>query len=293
MHHSRRLLTTPIVVLFLLSASSTVFAQQRAIGRPASPELSDVIQLAMNEAGREVLAALRTKPSAKFRLLNIEEVQAELKFEEDVLGKVKLALKDHSGENLQINQDTVKALKAAGNGELSDEEASKLRLEVKKKITDLQTKTNKMLDALLTKEQSERLEQLQLQRKLTDGVHSVLLEEEMADKLKITPSQTKELEAIKQEVKDSRDLEQVEKRAMIEKARQAGPDPELRMEIMRTLLEDQKATRLERSKQRDEKAIDLLSKEQRKMFGEMKGEAFTFPKSKRASGFGRGVRRRP
>ena len=290
MHHSRRLLTTPIVVLFLLSASSTVFAQQRAFGRPPSPELGDAIRIAITDAGREVIAALGTKPSTKSRLLQIKEVQAELKLEGDVLGKVKLALKGYSGKNRQINLDTIKALKAAEDGEqLGDEEASKLRSEVIEKITNLQTKTNKRLAALLTKDQWERLEQLQLQRKLTDGVHAVFLEKEMANKLKITPSQTKKLEAIEQEVKKSRDQERDEKRAVMQDAREAGGDTETRVEILRAMLEDLQATRAKRSKQRDEKAIALLSEEQRRMFGAMKGKAFKFPKSKRAvGGVGRG-----
>ncbi len=291
MHRSRRLLTTPIVVSFLLCPSSTVLAHQGADGRPASPALNDAIRISVSSAGREVLTALATNPSDKTRLLEIKEVQAELRLEGDVLGKVKLALKGHSGKRRKLNLDTMQALKAAADGaggeKLSDEEASKLRSGVIKKSADLRTKTHKMLAALLAKEQWERLEQLQLQRKLTDGVHSVLMEQEVAKKLKITSPQTKTLEAIKREVEKSRDQERDERRAVMQEAIQAGGDPDMRRETLRAMLEDLQATREKRNKQRDERALALLSDEQRKMFGAMKGKAFKFPKSKRGvSGFG-------
>ena len=165
---------------------------------------------------------------------------------------------------------------------LSEELASKLRAEVVEKATKLRTRTDKILAALLTRKQWERLGQLHLQRKLSDGVHAVLLEKDNAKKLAITQEQTTKLQALKQEAEKNREQERTERLDMMKGALQAEGDRDANRRQLRELLKDLQATQAKRRKQYDEKAIASLSDEQRKTFNAMKGRKFTFPKSARS-----------
>ena len=291
MHDSGRLLVAVIVVTFLPSPASSVFAQRAGDGGDASPELNNAIRLRIG-AGRNVLSALPTMRKDKTQLLQIKAVQEELKLEGDVLEKVKLALKGHSGKRRQLYTETVKAVKTAADGnereQLSEELASKLRAEVVEKATKLRTRTDKILAALLTRKQWERLGQLHLQRKLSDGVHAVLLEKNNAKKLAITREQTTKLQALKQEAEKNREQERTERLDMMKGALQAEGDRDANRSQLRELLKDLQATQAKRRKQYDEKAIASLSDEQRKTFNAMKGRKFTFPKSARSVSSGGG-----
>ena len=119
MRHSRRLPTAWIFACFLLCPTSWVCAQGADDGRAARPEPGEGIRIRLGPGvGRNVLSAIPSYRNDKTWLLEITAVQEELKLEGDVLKKVKLAMKGHSTVRRQINVDTLRALKAAteGNG---------------------------------------------------------------------------------------------------------------------------------------------------------------------------------
>ena len=136
MRHSRRLPTAWIFACFLLCPTSWVCAQGADDGRAARPEPGEGIRIRLGPGvGRNVLSAIPSYRNDKTWLLEITAVQEELKLEGDVLKKVKLAMKGHSTVRRQINVDTLRALKAATEGNGRQRKATKQNNSVTNKPT--------------------------------------------------------------------------------------------------------------------------------------------------------------
>jgi hypothetical protein len=186
-------------------------------------------------------------------LLTLEPVQKELKLTEAQTTTVREA-----GEQLQSEiRETYSGLQDLSQEERR-EKMQELRGEVEKKVKELRAKVDTTLDA----SQKDRLKQLVLQRR---GVLQSLQDAEVATALKLTDEQKKKVETL---VADSRPG-----RGQGGAAAGGGGDRAAMRERFAAL-----------QKERNEKALAILTAEQKSEFEKLQGAKFDFPAG-RGGGF--------
>jgi hypothetical protein len=194
-------------------------------------------------------------------LLQAVKVQKELDLVQDQKDKLKELSGKFQGEMRE---------QFSGMGDLRDlsqEERQAKMKEIQEKAAEVTKKFQKQADEILLRTQGERLKEISLQLRGTQA----LMDKEVADKLKIDDDQKERIQAAQ--------------RSVFEKARDlfAGGDREKAMEKMRDL-----------QKEASEKAMDVLTAEQKEQFAKMKGDKvdFTmqdvFPQMGRPGGKGKG-----
>jgi Spy/CpxP family protein refolding chaperone len=178
-------------------------------------------------------------------LLNQEAVQKELKLNTDQTTKVRDAATEAMSEMQEI---------FSGLQDLSPEERrekmQELRGEAEKKVKELRGKVDGLLDA----SQKARLNQLTLQRR---GVFGALQEPEVATALKLTDEQKKKVETLVADSRPGRGQGG---------AGGAGGDREAMRERFQAM-----------QKERNDKALAILTAEQKAEFEKMQGPKFDFP----------------
>jgi len=191
---------------------------------------------------------------ARMRLLDIDKVRDALKLTDD-----------QKSELLKITTayDQERQSSRAGSRNLSQEERTKRSAQSQEKTKAAWEKCEKVL----TSEQAERIKQIVRQARGADA----LRDEDVALALKLTDDQKKQLETIRDTAgQESRSLSQ-----------QQGLDQESRrMKIA------------EIRKSAGEKALAVLTDEQKKDFENLRGEKIELPEGALYGGFG-GRRRQP
>ncbi|MDX1931442.1 MAG: hypothetical protein SFU56_02440 [Capsulimonadales bacterium] len=176
-------------------------------------------------------------------MLRLPEVQKELKMTPEQLTKL---------ENKQ--QEMRDAMRNAfQNADGQDPEARQ------KMFADMQAQQKKMVEEVLTPEQTKRFRQLELQQQ---GPAAILFNAEVATELKVTDEQKSKMQGVQQQsMQEMRDMMQGQDvRSMTQEERQTFMT---KMQGMR--------------KANEEKLLGVLTAEQKKQWTEMTGVPFKFP----------------
>ncbi|MBI2827634.1 MAG: hypothetical protein HYX69_23405 [Planctomycetia bacterium] len=186
----------------------------------------------------------QTAEGSKVGLLGMETVQKELKLSADQTATVQKM----AGEMRSQMQETFSGLQ-----DLSAEERREKMTEMRAEMAKMSKAAYAKADALLNPEQRERLNQLSLQQRGTAG----LSDPETATALKLSDEQKQKLKALAEAAQEQR-------RAAFQAAGGGGGGGgRERFAAMQ--------------KEQDEKAMQVLSAEQRDQFEKMKGKKFEFP----------------
>lgn len=241
----------PAVIVLALSLAATALAQE---GGQQRPRRGGAGFGGFGRLGRGI-----DKPT----LLGLDQVRKELKVDEEQGKKIDGVLADfreaRRGSFQRPSQD------------LSDEERQKLRAERQKKMAELIGKTEKQLAGMLKKEQSKRLDEIELQQQGVDG----LAGEYAIKALKLSKETVEKIKAAIQ------DRNQKQMEAMAGMRRGGGG---FNREAFQEIREKNEKTRAE-----TEKAIlALLTKEQKEALEKLKGKPFEL--DRRAMFRGRGGR---
>ncbi len=182
--------------------------------------------------------------------MRAEKVQQELKLNEEQTEQVVGIATEMQAEAMEI---------ISGLQDLTPQEREEELPNVMEMINERATELQKQVEGILDEKQMARVEELSLQRR---GVEA-LDDKKVAEKLKLTDDQKKELVQIQDDAAG--------KQEEIMKAFFGGDRDELRGKIQ--------ALR----KEMGDKALAVLTTEQREQFEKMKGAKFEFPRSR---GFG-------
>ncbi len=175
-------------------------------------------------------------------LLRMEAVQKELKMTPDQIGKIDAKQQDVRSQMQELMQSS------GGNfQDMSQEDREKFTA----KMQDIQ---HKAVADILTSDQMKRFDQLELQRQ---GPLMGLLRKDVADKLKITDDQHKQLVDLRQHMMEN----------MRSIFQSAGGQPS----------EDTRKQMQDLQKSSNEKAVALLTDDQKKQWKDMLGDPFEFP----------------
>lgn len=219
-----RIVMLSLVVLFALS--STVLAQGRARG----PGRSDHVAHRAN--------------AARVNLLTVPKVQEDLKLSDEQISKVEVI-----GEQMRSERQSV----AAGQDATQEER--------QKRSAEFQEKTKAHAEAvskLLSREQSERLDQVVLQ---TEGARAFFRNEKVRGELKLSFDQMKKLLDVNNEIG-----------AKIQEIGYGEGTEERRAELQKEL---------------EAKSLDVLTDEQRSQFAKLLGERIDLPQFAAQVGFNR------
>lgn len=179
-------------------------------------------------------------------LLRNPKVQEELKLTDEQKNKIKEA---HAKLNAERRE-----LFAAAQG-LQGQERNKKFREASQKLQKKTAEVNKTIKDSLTKEQSERLDQISLQRM---GLRA-LSNKEIAAKLKITDEQKQKIVDVQAESQQKLiQLRQDVRNGNVERAKYRGKIQEI-------------------NKETEKNTLEVLTKEQQAEFDKLKGEKFDFP----------------
>ncbi|MFN3650681.1 MAG: Spy/CpxP family protein refolding chaperone [Armatimonadota bacterium] len=190
-------------------------------------------------------------------IVMIPEVQKELKLEQAQITLIDQVMAE--------GREKMRALFQESQGN---------REGARQKMQELQAQQEKQVIEILEPAQVKRYKQLQIQQAGPRG----LVRPEVAQQLKLTPSQTQSIEAAVRG-------EQESMRSMFESARSNGGGPE----AFQGLREKMQQLRGET----DKKILAVLTDAQKKQFDELKGAPFTFPEPRFGGRGGPGGGRRP
>ena len=218
------------------------------IRRMFVPSVALVLAVAVVAAAQQQPPRQRTRRGMGSRgsllgLVSMEQVQKELKLNEEQTGKVKKVVETLTAEMRKeygpLREIEDRAKRTAKYAELREK---------------FDTKAREQLGAAISKEQMTRLCQIRLQ--VRSSLES-LGEKEVADKLKLTDEQKKKLAEINKEI-------QAERTKLFSSMRDATREERTKaFEKYRTL-------RTEAEK----KVLEVLTADQKKAFEEMKGKEF-------------------
>ncbi len=193
----------------------------------------------------------------KLSLLRIEQVQTELKLDQeqkDKIGELQKSAREAMGDMRNIPQ----------------EERKKAYADAQKKVAEIEKK----LDGVLKAEQTKRLSEIYIQQR---GVQA-LKDEAIAKELKLSEDQTKKVDEAIQWGQDERRKLFTEGREKGEKG--AGRNPEAMAQMREKMDKIQKDV--------ETKALAALTDPQKEQFGKMKGTEFKLDRSAVRGGFGGG-----
>lgn len=194
-------------------------------------------------------------PLSRAQLVNLEDVQAEIKIDDGQAATITAALEAFREERRASRPDF------GSFRDMSEEERAKALEKVRKYMEDLSKKNDEVLNALLEPEQIERLDQIMVQLQLRMGPSAALKSPEMRDKLSITDEQLTKLEGVEKEAEEAR-------RKMFEEMRAGGRD---RAEGQRP---DFRAIMEKAREEQNTKVMAVLNDTQRKKLDELKGKEF-------------------
>jgi hypothetical protein len=191
-------------------------------------------------------------------LLRIPDVQKELKMTPEQISKVDAKQQDVGAAMREIFQ-------SAGNPQdMTAEERAKMQA----RMQDIQTKA--VNDILTDEAQRKRFHQLELQQ----AGGNALTRKDVADELKLTDAQKKQIGDIQQTANQAR-------RDAMQGVDFQGMSPEDRQKFTAKMQDVQKAT--------NEKLVGVLTDAQKAQWKDMQGASFTFPPMQ----FGGGRRQNP
>lgn len=197
-------------------------------------------------------------------LLSIEEVQKEIKVDEDQLAAVKKLRDGMRGERMDFSKIR----------EASEEERQKMFAEMREKGEKRAKEATEQLEMVLMPGQLDRLREIWIQ---TMGL-TALQNKEIAEELKITSEQTEKIKKAGEEI-------QTTMREKFQEMREGGGGfsrenfAEMRekmQEMMGTIRKDH-----------EDKVMGVLTSDQKKQFEKMKGEKFEMPERRGGPGGGR------
>jgi len=210
-----------------------------------------LVLLAASPASAQFGRGFRIPPVVQdLMMMSIEPVQKELKLSEDQGKAINAIATQMRGDAMEI---------ISGLQDLTPEEREEELPNVMKMVSDSAKELQVQVDEILDDEQTARMGQLSLQRR---GVEA-LDDEKVGDALKLSDDQKKQLVTIQDEAGAKQE-------ALI-KELLGGDRNELREKIQ--------ALRTETG----DKALAVLTDEQREAFEKMKGAKFDFPRQR---GFG-------
>lgn len=188
-------------------------------------------------------------------VLRTEEVQKELKLTDDQIGQI-------DDLSIQLQSDALELFSSLQD--LSDDERKAELPNLMKKFADKGKELQAKVDKFLDPKQAARMKELSLQQRDAEA----LADEEVITALKLTDDQKKKLTAVRDEAAEK--LEEALK-PLLGGGGAGGDLGDLRtkMETLRKELSD--------------KALAVLTTQQREQFEKMKGPKFDFPKG---GGFG-------
>jgi hypothetical protein len=229
---------------------------------------------------------------SKVDLLRMEEVQKELKITDDVLETVTGAVDAYREQVREISNSMRDDRPQFSREDFRDQEKLaayraemvKYQEKISKKTAPVTKETEEILAALLSEEQWKRLGELETQSMMQQGVLAALMNKELSAKLKVTKEQTGKLETLKKDSDKEAQEAQTKMREEMRAAFSGGGGGDFRGMMEKV----QKASK-DRQKKVDDKAMAMLTDEQKKMMTEMKGKEFKFPENQRGrGGFGGG-----
>ncbi len=237
---------------------------------------------------------------SKAALLGMEEVQKELKLEGDDLETVTAAVDGYNEERRSFSDRGRGGRSSFDRGafqEMSDDERSeaikkmteereKAAAETAKKMKKLNKETDEILAALLDEKQWKRLEEIQVQSTLQNGLVAAMMDEDFAAKMKLSKEQAGKLEEIKKA--DEKAAKEVS-----DKMREmfSGGFDRSKFGELQAMRAEASEKSDERTKKAKETVEGMMTDEQKKSLEEMKGKAFTFPERRgRGGAGGRGQR---
>lgn len=179
------------------------------------------------------------------QLLNMKEVQEELKMSAEQVAKV-------GDKQQEVRQAMQELFQSAGNPQdMSDEDRAKL-------MAKRQEIQNKAVSDILDTKQMRRFHQLELQQ-MGPGA---FLRPDVAAALKLNDDQKKQIQEIQQKAGE-------DTRALFQGVDRQNQSQEDRQQMFAKMQAIRKAS--------GEKMLALLNDDQRKAWKEMQGEKFTFP----------------
>ncbi|MFK7821579.1 MAG: Spy/CpxP family protein refolding chaperone [Planctomycetaceae bacterium] len=241
-----------------------------------------------------------TSEMSKVDLLRMEEVQKELKIDDDALETVNGAIDAYRQQVREISDGMRDDRPEFDREMMRDREKvaeytkkmEEYRAKVSKKTEPITKETEEILAALMSKEQWTRLEQLQFQAGLRGGMMAGLMNKAVAAQLKLSDEQSKKLKALNDASQKAARDAQTEMFGGMDFSRMREMSQEERSEMMaemRSKREKMTKASEDRKKDTEKKAEAILTAEQKKMMTDLQGKKFTFPERRsRRGGFGGG-----
>ncbi len=183
-------------------------------------------------------------------MMSSQPVQKELKLSEEQTAKINAIATQMRGDAMEI---------ISGLQDLTPEEREEELPNVMEMVTESAKELQTQVDEILDDEQTARMNELSLQRRGVDALD----DEKVIEALKVTDDQKKQLAAIRDEA--GAEQEEIIKNGL------GGDRNELRQKIQAL------------QKETGDKALAVLTTEQRDAFKKLKGAKFDFPRQR---GFG-------
>jgi hypothetical protein len=237
-----RSIALAVVVVFSILGTEHLKADEKK--KEDAPPKRRAIQLQIRRGAVQIAPARRRVSTAGILgLLQRQEVQKELKLDEDQIAKVSEAAQELN----KHRRDTAAEFRG-----LQGEERRKKASEIREKITKKTEEVNKKVRDALKPEQSQRLEQIALQ---VQGMRA-LRTKEIIKQLKITKEQQAKIDEVQSSIAGKR-------QKVFQDVRNGN--------IERTKVRDKLQ---ELVKQTDEETLKVLTEAQRTQFDKMKGKKF-------------------